>query len=204
MPKKNRAYKKGAPFRDASLVLIVAEGKREEAYFRFFQNKSKRLILKIVDQEEDRSAPGHFLDRLRNFLEAEEITIESEDQVWFVLDVDNWPRTSLNTLFSACEQESNWHIAISNPCFEVWLLFHFKSNPGDPATCQELKRRLHSITLGGSAAHQCGPFIEQALERAKQADRNKQSHFPDTMQTKVYKIADVILQKLGPAWTKSI
>ncbi len=37
MRRKNRSYKKGGRHRDARLFVIVAEGEREDAYFRYFK-----------------------------------------------------------------------------------------------------------------------------------------------------------------------
>jgi len=36
MRRKNRSYKKGGRHRDARLFVIVAEGERKDAYFRYF------------------------------------------------------------------------------------------------------------------------------------------------------------------------
>lgn len=69
MPKKNRAYKKGAPHRDAHLFVIVAEGEREDGYFGWFHERNQRIRVRIVPREPGHSAPAHCLDRVNQFIE---------------------------------------------------------------------------------------------------------------------------------------
>src|SRR5690606_41139889 len=51
----------------------------------------------------------------------------SFDEVWCVFDVDEHPRVN-----DACQmaRDNNIQVAVSNPCFELWLLFHFRDSPG--------------------------------------------------------------------------
>lgn len=43
MARKNRSYKKGAPFRNASLCVIICEGaKRKPQYFELLAEDSKK------------------------------------------------------------------------------------------------------------------------------------------------------------------
>jgi hypothetical protein len=49
------------------------------------------------------------------------------DEVWCVLDVDEHPKLhEARQLANARGIE----LAISNPCFELWLLLHFRESPG--------------------------------------------------------------------------
>ena len=67
MPKKNRSYKKGLPHRDARLFVIVAEGEREDAYFRWFHPDT---VCPLIDyaarhaREADNDL-GHFPDFMK-------------------------------------------------------------------------------------------------------------------------------------------
>ncbi len=53
--------------------------------------------------------------------------LKSEDQVWLVMDVDRWTHSHLKDIAELCQQQKNtfWKTAISNPCFEIWLLLHY-------------------------------------------------------------------------------
>lgn len=49
------------------------------------------------------------------------------DQVWCVFDVDEHPKL---TEAIDMARANGIELAISNPCFELWLLLHFRDNPG--------------------------------------------------------------------------
>jgi hypothetical protein len=49
------------------------------------------------------------------------------DSVWCVFDKDDHPRFG-EALEMA--RDNNIRLAISNPCIELWLLLHFRENPG--------------------------------------------------------------------------
>lgn len=52
------------------------------------------------------------------------------DEIWCVFDVE-WPRNHPNLREAMTLAESNGiHLAVSNPCFEIWLILHFKDAAG--------------------------------------------------------------------------
>ncbi|GAA4546824.1 RloB family protein [Amycolatopsis samaneae] len=60
------------------------------------------------------------------------------DEVWCVVDVDEFDLEKTATL----ARRSRINLAISNPCFEYWLLLHFQDCSA-PLTCySEVKKRL--------------------------------------------------------------
>jgi len=200
MPRKlNRAYKKGSPHRDHRKFIIVAEGEREDDYFRFFNAKNQRIIISIVARDGGKSACKHFLERVRKY--DDEFGIEPNDQLWFILDVDKWLRSDIDELAKHCVDTPNREIAISNPCFEVWLYFHF----GDPAkltelTPQSIKTSLHTLIPGGYKREVFAPEIEKATAKAEKADKNPIHYFPDPLTTKVYKLSAQMLQFTGKSF----
>ena len=201
MPRKNRAYKKGAPHRDARLFVIVAEGEREDAYFSWFHRKNPRVKIQIVPREENRSAPNHFLTRVEKFLADEKWRPQDQDQLWFVLDVDRWSRKVIEELRTHCEIEPNWHLAISNPCFEVWILFHIlEALPYSVEKCNALKKEVHRKFPNGFHPDDVCPLIGQASFSARNADNNPAGFFPGAMKTKVYLLAEELLALMGENW----
>lgn len=204
MPKQNRSYKKGVPHRDARLFIIIAEGKREDVYFRWFDARNSRLnvliVDRIVDSKDNYSAPKHFIDRINKAEEEGTYSPQADDQVWFVCDVDRW-REQIEELRVSCEQKANWNIAVSNRCFEVWLHFHSGSiSHLADTSCAELKRTLPSTSVGEFNCDNYCPLIEQAAKNARDADAKPDADFPDVMQTKLYKLADAMLEVLGRNW----
>ncbi|MBL7828019.1 MAG: RloB domain-containing protein [Saprospiraceae bacterium] len=201
MPKRNnnRAYKRAEGHRDARLFIIVAEGEREDLYFGWFDRRNQRIRVQLVPREGQASAPKHFIARINQYFNSSEDAQSTGDYIWFVLDIDRWTRESINELIEFCRHTENWHIAISNPCFEVWLNFHGGALP-EAQSCDDLKTLLNSRIRGGFHPNTICPLINTAIEYAKAADTHPDQDFPDNMQTKVYKLAEQMLEVLGRNW----
>ena len=50
--------------------------------------------------------------------------LESDDELWLVIDRDRWTDAMLSHVAKECAQDDYLHVALSNPCFELWLLLH--------------------------------------------------------------------------------
>ncbi|WP_185212299.1 RloB family protein [Sphingobacterium mizutaii] len=200
MPRnRNREYKKGQPHRDFRKFVIVAEGQREDDYFSFFGNINQRVVVEIVPREEGKSAAKHLLDRLARY--DDDYGVEPEDFVWFVLDVDRWPRKEIDNLHQHCEQEANWELSVSNPCFEVWLVYHIiKTIPVGLNTARKLKANLPNLVPGGYNRDHFARLIETASQNAENADLYKDHYFPEKSASKVYLLAKTLLSFLGNNW----
>jgi hypothetical protein len=199
MPKQNREYKKGKPFRDSRLFVIIAEGEREDAYFNYFNERNSRVRVLPIAREAGKSAPKFFVNRLNKAIDAGEYTPVDSDLIWFVCDTDRWGN-QLNELKADCDTQRNWTLTVSNPCFEVWLHFHAGGVNQVKVSCGELKASLPQTLLGGFNTDVYCRQIEMALYHAETADENPDSDFPAPMQTKVYRLAKQLCQFLGNNW----
>jgi hypothetical protein len=115
------------------------------------------------------------------------------DSVWCVFDIDDHPRVADAKQMA---RDNGIDMAISNPCVELWLLLHFRDNPGmqDRATMREIltkhvpeydKHVDYATYLAGYA---------QAVKRAEQLDKlaentSKPGHNPTTG---VYRLTELI------------
>lgn len=54
----------------------------------------------------------------------------SLDEVWCVFDRDEHDRSRLSQAIDNA-RAANISVAFSNPCFELWLLLHYREQPGD-------------------------------------------------------------------------
>lgn len=202
----NRGYKRGEAFRDARLFMIVAEGEREDEYFTYFKTQSLRLKIAIVPREAGASSPKFFIDRITNYMAGKyDVTLlaagddsapEKYDALWFVLDVDKWPREQVEELNSYCEDGSNWSIAVSNPCFEVWLHNHYKEIDSPDLTAHDLKQALSKLRSGGYSVDHFAPRIQEAADRSRNLDSHPDFYFPVKGVTKVYLLAEQLLRFL--------
>lgn len=156
MPRKNRDHKRSPPYRNYTCFLvIICEGAvQEKEYFGFFKQISQRTGITVLPPENNESAPKHSLKRAQKYEREEQLNIE--DNLWIVSDVDRWEDRDLGKVAKECKRRSNWHLAISNPCFEVWLLMHFMDVSEDDTSggaCKPFKKALKSHPDGYQAQH---------------------------------------------------
>jgi hypothetical protein len=199
MPRINRGYKRGEPFRDARLFVIACEGaKREKEYFEALAPEHQRVKIQVlapVKEEDGKSAPKWVIDRAAQYVEA--YGLAEDDQLWLVMDTDNWEEKDLRSIMLQCQETPSWFIALSNPCFEVWLYFHIEVLPKLPImNCQAIKNNIHKKVDGGYKVEVFIKEITEAMERASKQDAHPDYDWPDVMGTKVYRLAKAILEFL--------
>lgn len=73
---------------------------------------------------------------------------EQYDQVWCVFDVEQPPHPRLDQAVQLAAK-NDVYCAISNPCFELWLLLHFRDQ-GAFLTAAEAAQRLAACDCGYS------------------------------------------------------
>ena len=117
--------------RDARLFVIAVEGEASGEEFRYFtalqqlevvDPRRVKLLPLAASSEEHDSAPEHVLERLDRH--AARFPLRSLDQCWLALDLDTWKDRSLSFVCQEAAQR-RYGVALSNPCFEIWLLLHF-------------------------------------------------------------------------------
>jgi hypothetical protein len=161
------------------------------------------VIEEIVSDEEaisanpNKSAPKWVLDRAVKYIEKEGLS--EEDDLWFVMDVDRWSDDQLRNIAEYCDQHPNWHIVLSNPCFEVWLYFHRKPSTITSASvsCNQFKAELATMERGGYHPLKFIPQLSEAIAHAKAADNDKLHFMPDPKTSKVYQLGEAIIKVLG-------
>ncbi len=170
---------------------------REKEYFELLGEKSSRIRIKVLSQDaQHRSAPKWVLDSAATY--SSDVGLIEEDQMWLVLDTDRWPDDQLREINDACNANRNWFLALSNPCFEVWLYIHLDEiETSASQSCAELKTELGQKVKGGYNKVSFIGNIRQAHDRAKKSD-NQPSHFmPSKMRTKLYKLTGAIFNLVG-------
>jgi len=209
MMRKKRGYKREVGLvRDYKLFAIACEGgKREPEYFKIFRLMSNRIAVDVLgdyatDGEvstgySNKSAPKWVLDRALKYIEKE--GLNDEDDLWFVMDVDRWSVEQLRQIADYCEQYPNWHIVLSNPCFEVWLYFHKKSNINiSPSnSCNDFKSEISTFEKGGYHQLKFIPSINDAINYAKAADSDKNYFLPNIKVSKVYQLGEALIKVIG-------
>jgi len=203
-----RSFGRRSECRDASLIVIACEGRvTEPRYFEALASayapSPSRIKIKILELPDGHSAPEHVLAALDQYRKAE--SLKRDDELWAVIDFDRWGEGKLSKVAAAVVQK-DYHLAVSKPCFEFWLLLHFRG----PA---ELENSLTSLEQGGceaarellrgangsAAKHlpevaRLMPLVPRAIENAKALDAEPAQRFSLSPGSHVFRLAERISQ----------
>ena len=204
--------------RDARLIVIASEGKdTERIYFKALAKEytNPRVhvhILERSENEQNNSSPEHVLKQLNDYKIQYEL--EADDELWLVVDKDRWTEAMLSRVATECSQEVAMHMALSNPCFELWLLLHMedaasltteekkqwmenrrKSKNADPYLKVRLRQEMGSYHEADYDALSLIVHVEDAIERARALDKNPNDRWPQTLGTRVYMLAESVMNR---------
>ena len=205
-------------FRDARLIIIASEGKdTERIYFKALAKEytNPRVHVHILERseaEQNNSSPEHVLKQLNDY--KEQYALEADDELWLVVDKDRWTEAMLSHVATECAQDNYMHMALSNPCIELWLLLHLvdisiltheehlqwlenrrKSKNTDPYLKVRLRQEMGSYHESAYDASMLIANVETAIEQAKTLDKNLADRWPQTLGTRVYLLAESVMNR---------
>ena len=201
---KVRGYTRDVPedkVRDYSLFAIACEGtEREPEYFRPFNGIDRikvDIIEPVLPEDGVGSSPSKVLDRVKAYISENQLSAEDGDSLWCVIDVDRWPQEQIEELHAFCTQKENWHLVISNPCIEIWLLYHkLKDLSGlGIETAKDAKQALDKV--GKYYWVKYLPLMLDAIENASRADKHPDGYMPELLETKVYLLGRALYERMG-------
>lgn len=147
--KKKR--KEGSRLAEPERYFVICEGEKTERYY--FEGIKKRIEKKYDKRINERiNITSHptikvkgtgkntlsLLGYAKTIIEQEKKQNRVYDHIWLVYDLDDFPHDDFdNTLFSVetLNKQNNdsteWHVAWSNQCIELWFLLHFNYYDSD-------------------------------------------------------------------------
>lgn len=185
--------------RDARIFVIATEGQEtEKQYLSLFENP--RVNVKILPTGSDGlSAPKQVLERLAQF--QQEYQLGDGDEFWLMVDVDRQRGQFLDEVTRGA-REIGCQLAISNPCFELWLLLHFAEADRADTDCNALEKQLKSLPGGYNKTRLVLPTyrlrVAEAVTRAKALEGRPDLRWPDFPGTHVYKVVEKLLPYYKP------
>jgi len=142
---KKRSHRKRKP-----VILLLAEGndnKTEKEYFKYFKDqKAKYSVIVQSSGDTDLKSMAEALAKKRDQLELD---VALGDKCFIVADLDldkeksKWLRNNISKY-----SKKGIGFIISNPCFEVWYLFHFTDSTHPYSDNKEVIKALRKYIPG--------------------------------------------------------
>jgi len=175
MPRERVELVRQSPFKKEGKIYVLSyEGNNTEPqYYEALREKLKYkdFILYIVslkrDKSDTNSAPKYVFQKLKD--KKSEYNFKDTDEFWMIVDKDRW---KLDKWVEKCKQEKNFNIAISNPCFEFWLLLHVIKI--DDLTQEEIEKISKNEKISNNKR-----FIDQLLTNNLGEPYNKSNIQPE-------------------------
>lgn len=180
-PRRDRPRKdpRRTPFLEARRrLLVVCEGAvTERQYFEEFVRWCRNPLVEVRIHS-PAGVPFSLVTAARDLKHEAKRRAKAEDDdnlhyedVWCVFDVDDHPRLEDARVMAA---DNGLRLAMSNPCFELWLLLHLRENPGAQHR-HKLQDMLAKLTPGVADKHLDFDLLaagyDDAFRRAERLER---------------------------------
>ncbi len=191
-PPRNRRFKK--------LFVIATEGeKTEPTYFKSLNTGRSVVSVKCV-KGNTASSPGDVLKRMKKHINKKELI--GGDEAWIVVDKDDWQDADLKTLLEWSQSQTNFGLAVSNPCFEYWLLLHFEDGnkvANEKACMTRLKKHMPHYAKGALDITKLESGVADAVRRAESRDKPRTKKWPTAVGTTVYRLVEKLTTTEEPS-----
>lgn len=200
---RNKISQKLDVGKDVKKIFIFCEGDTEVNYFNYFKGFSSNIDIVPIANTDGKSDPKKLkedavLKLFGNEFEKPKLNFSKDfgDEVWFVIDTDHWNQgNKIEDLRTNCALQTKWSVVQSNPCFELWLFYHFeklKQIEEEISKFFSFKDFLNHKIKGGFNKWKHPIFIQDAiLNSEKNFETN--GNQPALLSTEVFLLAKSIL-----------
>ena len=198
-------YHRAKPIRVRKpVVLLATEGSHTEVvYFQELKKTHREVVTVLISGGKPGELnPKRVLKRLRDEVLKHRRNMDwlRSDSAWLVVDTDQWAEEERQEILREA-RDGDFQLAASNPCFEVWLLLHFRE-AWPSATGKDLRELLAANDCLGCFTKTSYPMArllpqtQAAIERARRSDTADLQAWPGSGSTRVYKAVEAITQKV--------
>jgi hypothetical protein len=193
---------------DRVFVVATDDTYAPDQYFRHLPLPRVKVTVLPTPEDSGLSGPMHVVERLKAAFEGvrERKEIQEGDEFWVFLDTDHhFTESHLKGTLAALKtaRHVGFEIAISNPCFELWLLLHHMEVPPGCgfSDCDTVAGQLRQI-LGqySKTLLKPGQFplerVPDAIRRARSFEASPdetRSSWPMNPGTRVYRLLERVL-----------
>ena len=204
-PRRAKSLKRSAAGREMyDRVLIVCEGtKTEPAYFNEIRNKLELSTANVEVTPADGSDPMSIVRYAKDLQNISARQGNRYDHIYCVFDRDQHEEFQNAYLQLNTHTRSQFKSACSWPCFEFWLILHFKyqrkpfsdtQNRSASQNCESiLRKHLHDYTKGMAGIFEkLYPKTEFAIENAKRAMKDAEQTDDKNPSTEVHNLVEYL------------
>lgn len=219
MPREPIPLIRRGGFLEAEKLFVLSyEGKvSEKKYFEDLRhselfNNSGLIETISLQRENNRGSDPLSVNKLLKEAK-DQFNFKKTDEFWLIIDRDHWETVhhhSFDQLVKECRAENNFYLALSNPCFEIWLLLHlmplssFSEEEREKLLINERVSRSKTYIkkiLGDLTPHGYNlkpnpgvfmPLVYVAIANAKAIDAEGES-YPRGLGTHVYKLVEKLI-----------
>ena len=171
---RNKITRKQKP-----LILIIAEGKNvtESQYFESFQRQHSGFNIKVL-------TPGNITDpagmqrKTLQYWKDKGLDEKQGDAAFIVLDLD-CSSEKAQRIKKLAERSIITKFIVSNPCFEVWFLLHFRYSTHAYASSTEAIKDLKKFIPGYEKNTDVAPIIADNLGTAMENAKRLKDYFDE-------------------------
>jgi len=216
MPReREELFRQSNTIEKEKIIVLAFEGNdTEQIYFEEFKDSEKfndeLIYLHLLKRPKNNtnSAPNHVFKKLKKEAK-DEYNFNDTDELWMIIDTDRWK--NISEIIEECKKLDNMFVAVSNPCFEFWLLLHIKTITeysiaeldlilkNNKVTSKKnyidvkLTEILGSYNKSNPKPEQYIPHIKKAIEQAKELDLENEE-YPKKLGSHVYKIIEKLIK----------
>lgn len=187
------------------IILIGAEGKNqtERKYFKAFNQVQSEY--KIMAGKGNNTDPVGVVEDLLKSAKQEELDLKDGDMLACFIDVDfkNGRDQELRAAMKLARQ-NNVSVFLSNPCFEIWYLLHFRYSTKLYGSNEEVIKELGCYISDYSKSKDVYNLIENKIDQALLNTKRLESYHLENgtndrlkklPSTEAYKLIEMILEK---------
>lgn len=221
MPREPIPLVREGGFLEAEKMFVLSyEGSvSEKKYFEDFRKSdlfNDNGLIEIISLKRPSNRGSDPISVKKLLQEAKkEYRFKDTDEFWLIIDKDNWEEIhhhNFDSLVGDCKNETNFFMAMSNPCFEIWLILHLKDlNEFDENEKRKIiankkisnsKNYIDKILseIQGRGYNKRPnpeiflPLTKIAIERAKALD-TENDNYPKQLGTHIYKLIEKLLSE---------
>jgi hypothetical protein len=198
---------------DRVFVVATEDTYAPQQYFEHLPLARVKVIVLPTPRDPGLSSPGRVVERLKTAFDnvRQRRQIQSGDEFWVFLDTDHHIRDThlpgtLDALRTAAQ--AGFEIAVSNPCFELWLLLHHADVAFGAvfANCSVVEQRLRDVFAEyNKTSIKVGQFplarVPDAIRRARALEASPDQPsgpWPEQAGMRVYRLLERVMAPACP------